>query len=354
MHCPNQTSQKIIGVVALLSFSLGLSLFGLGRSITVQAQESVSDQITLTAIPPRLGDDGSLKANPGETLQATIRVRNASAKKINILSLPQDFIVAADGSTPIPISETTPTRWSLASWITVAPGSQTLEPNETKSLSVIIDIPEDALPGGRYAMIVHQPTPERVAENQVAEYSKSQTGVSQRVGTLIYVNVNGPINEDAYIRNFSMPVFSEYGPVPFTFSVDNLSDIHIHPNLKLEITNMFGKKVADLNLESKNVFPLTQREFSGKYDQIWGTGKYFATLTMNYGNTGKIAIAKVSFWLFPVTLAVAALAIILVIIAIFILVRRHLIARRHDQTKHIQELETKLKELQQDHHQPLS
>lgn len=354
MRCPNQNSLKLFRKIALISAVFIALIFGLGSAITIQAQELVSDQVTLTAIPPRLGDDGSLKANPGETLQATIRIRNASSKKINILSLPQDFVVATDGSTPLPISESTPTRWSLASWITVAPGAQTLEPNETKSLSVIIEVPKDALPGGRYAMIVHQPTPERVAENQIAEYSKSQTGVSQRVGTLLYVNVNGPINEDAYIRNFSMPAFSEYGPVPFTFSVDNLSDIHIKPNLRIEITNMFGKKVADLEIESKNVFPLTQRDFSGKYDQIWGIGKYFATLTMNYGNTGKIAIARISFWLFPVTLAVAVMTIILVIVAIFIVVRRHLIARRHDQTKHIQELETKLKELQQDHHQPLS
>ena len=258
----------------------------------------------------------------------------------------------ADGSTPIPISETTPTRWSLASWITVAPSSLTLKPNEVASVSVVIEIPDDALPGGKYAMIVHQPTPEKVAQNQVAEYS--QSGVSQRVGTLLYIQVNGPVNEDAYIRNFNMPKFSEYGPVPFNFSIENLSDIHIHPNLKLEITNMFGKKVADLNLESKNVFPLTQRDFAGSFDQIWGTGKYFATLTMNYGNTGKIAIARISFWLFPITLAIAALTVLLVIIAIFIIVRRHMISRRHDQTKHIQELEAKLKEFQQDNRQPLS
>lgn len=351
MRCPNPNLLSSLRKNTLVSLAIVALIFGLGSARAISAQET-TDQLTLTAIPPRLGDDGSLKASPGETLQTTIRVRNASDQEVNIISLAQDFIVDADGSTPLPISEITPTRWSLASWITVAPSSLTLQPNQVASISVVIEIPKDALPGGKYAMIVHQPTPQKVAPNQVAEYS--QSGVSQRVGTLLYVQVNGPINEDAYIRNFNMPEFSEYGPVPFNFSIENLSDIHIQPNLKLEITNMFGKKVADLNLESKNVFPLTQRDFSGKYDQIWGTGKYFATLTMNYGNTGKVAIARVAFWLFPITLAIAALTILLVIIAIFIIVRRHMISRRHDQTKHIQELEAKLKEFQQDNRQSLS
>ena len=48
-------------------------------------------------------------------------------------------------------------RWSLASWITLTPTEQLLQPNQTVGINVIIEVPEDALPGGHYAMITHQP-----------------------------------------------------------------------------------------------------------------------------------------------------------------------------------------------------
>ena len=54
-------------------------MIGLARPLTSQAQtaqpaETQSDSITLTAMPPRMGDDNSLSAAPGEKLQTTIKV----------------------------------------------------------------------------------------------------------------------------------------------------------------------------------------------------------------------------------------------------------------------------------------
>jgi len=335
MICP--ILKKTTNFLVLLALIGG---FLLNANSSSAQLENTDNQVTLTAIPPRIGDDGSLKANPGETIQTTIRVRNASPAKINILSQAQDFVIDKDGSTPVPITDPTPTRWSLASWISLAPATHTLEPNETVSLAVVIDVPADALPGGHYAMITHQPNTGKTSSGG------SLSAVSQKVGTLVYVFVNGPINEEAYIRNFTSPNFSEYGPVNFEFNVENLSDIHIQPNLRMEITDFVGKKVADLPLESKNIFPLTERGFESKWNQIWGYGHYTATLVMNYGVSGKVAIAKIGFWLFPLTLVIAILLLVLVLIAILIAIKSHLRHRQNDQTKQISELQSKIKELE--------
>ena len=347
MSCPDKTKSQLSRLFAFSLLTAGLVFLGKTHYLaSVFAQGADENQVTLTAIPPRLGDDGTLKGDPGETLQTSIRVKNSSSTQINIVSQAQDFVIGADGSTPLPIIESTSTRWSLADWVTIAPNSQTIQANEVKALSVVIEIPADALPGGHYAMITHQPTPEKLDTAEVDQLTESQSGISQKVGTLLYVFVNGPINEEAYIRNFKMPAFSEYGPVPFSFSVENLSDIHIQPNINLEITNMFGKQVASINLESKNVFPLAERPFDGKFEQIWGTGKYFATLTMNYGQSGKVVIAKLSFWLFPITLVLAVIIALLVVVAMIIIIRRHLISKKNDQSARIKELENKLQDLE--------
>jgi hypothetical protein len=353
MHCPTpkRTHRSIITTFLFL-FSVVVS-FSFVQVVLAQTETPVesattTSQTTLTAIPPRLGDDGSLTASPGEVLQDTVRVRNTSDKPLNILSSVHDFVLDVDGSTPIAVTDQNlSNRWSLASWITIAPNLQTIQPNETKIISVIIAVPDDALPGGHYAMITHQPSTEAVPKDgEAADTKLSATGISQRVGTLLYVNVKGAINESAFVRSFNIPKLTEYGPVPYSFTIENQSDIHIQPGLMLEFRDMLGRKVDQVAIESKNIFPLTERRFEGSWEKVWGTGRYTATVTMNYGSQGAIAIAKTSFWLFPFTLVVAALLTLLVLLAMFIAVRRHMIHRKTDQSAKIKELEEKLSRLE--------
>ena len=353
MHCPTpKYARKSIIITLLFVFSVTLSL-SLTQVVFAQSETSVeptatTSQTTLTAIPPRLGDEGSLAANPGEVLQATVRVRNTSDKPLNVLSAVNDFILDSDGATPVAVTDQNIyNRWSLASWITIAPNLQTIQPNETKIISVVIAVPDDALPGGHYAMITHQPSTEAVPKNgETVDAKLSATGISQRVGTLLYVTVKGAINESAFVRSFNIPRLTEYGPVPYSFTIENQSDIHIQPGLMLEFRDMLGRKIEQIPIESKNIFPLTERRFEGNWNKIWGTGRYTATITMNYGSQGAIAIAKASFWLFPFTLVVAALLAMLVLLAMAIAIRRHLIHRKTDQSAKIKELEEKLSQLE--------
>lgn len=315
----------------------------------VIAQTAELAQSSLTAIPPRLGENFSLKIKPGEKIQTSVRVRNGSSQAMTVQSLAQDFIVDLGGETPIAINDQVSNRWSLASWLMLTPSVQVVQPGEIAIVNVIIEAPDDALPGGHYAMITHQPN---FGGSEISsDFSltpKSAANLQQRVGTLLYVMVDGPINEAAFIRELNFPKFTEYGPVPFTFTVDNQSDIHISPQIGVEIYNLLGRKIETIELKSKNVFPFISRGFEGQWDRIWGFGPYTAKVVMSYGTTGQIAIAKTSFWLLPITLLMAILIIILVIIAVTIVIRRHLLHRRQDQQAQIEILEGKVSELEQE------
>lgn len=328
----------VLGLVILT----GLSLPAITKAQTAPPAEEVSDVITLTAMPPRLGDDHSLSVKPGEKLQTTIKVRNNSQQAFTINTAVNDFIIGEDGETPIAITEDVDYRWSLENWLILAPEFQTLQPRQTGIINVIIDVPEDALPGGHYAMITHQP----VGLNGEKFQDSAASKINQRVGTLMYVLVEGPINEEAFIRDFTMPKFTEYGPVPFSFTVDNQSDIHIRPDISVEIYNIFGIKVDTVVLESKNVFPMVGRNFNDEWDQVWGTGYYRAKLIMSYGSEGSITIANTSFWLLPITLVIAAIIVILTLVAIFIVIRRHLIHRNSDDKQRMEMLEEKISQLE--------
>lgn len=315
---------------------------------SVLAQKTTSQptpdqtQMSITAIPPRLGEDNSLKALPGEKLQVQLRVRNLSNNTANIVTTAQDFILSEDGETPISIDDSTSNRWSLASWLTITPTENLVEPKQTIGINILIDVPEDALPGGHYAMILHQPNK---ATGDFEIEGNSQSSVKQRVGTLLYVVVDGPINEEAYIRNFTFPKFTEYGPINFSYTVENNSDIHITPQMNVEIFNIFNQKVDDIKISPKNVFPLTSRDFNGEWRRIWGFGPYNAKLTMSFGTNGSIVVANKMFWLLPIKIVIAVLVGLLIVIITTLSVKRHLNHRADANKKKILDLENKIQEM---------
>lgn len=350
----NQTKSKTkniykLGILgSILGLTLALGLIVLPKHLLAQETPANEDQVTLTAIPPRLGDDNTLVLKPGEKKQVQIRVRNSSDRSLPILSQATDFIIGEDGETPVPVTEDTSGRWSSAEWLTMVPQGQTLQTQETGMINVLIEVPEDALPGGHYAMITHQPNAEGLSAGESVGAVDSASGISQRVGTLMYLIVEGDINEEAFIREFNIPNFSEYGPVPFSYTVENASDIHITPKTKVEITDMFGRKVDEIVVGEKNVFPMMNRDFEGEWEQVWGYGKYDAQATMSFGTAGKIVVAKTSFWLIPIKLIIAILIVLLTLIAVIITVYRHIAHRRSTQSSKVELLERRLQELERE------
>lgn len=327
-----------------LTFSFGAFLLSPVAEVA-HAQES-ANQITITAIPPRVGDDNSLVIAPGKSKQVDLRVNNSSPNAVTIRSNTLDFIVGEDGETAIPVaSNPESNRWSLSSWVVLTPAEQTIEAGETVTVRALITVPEDALPGGHYAMVVHLPNSGSLEEEGSDTTASQVSAVSQQVGTLLYAVVEGDVHEEAYVRDFSFRQFSEFGPVPFSYTVDNQSDIHIRPQVGIEIRNFFGKKVGMIQPESRNVFPYDSRSFEGEWDQIWGFGPYTAKLVMSFGEQGSVIVANSSFWIVPVKLVITVVLITLIIIAALISIRRHLIHRKTDQSARIRELEEQLKQV---------
>lgn len=343
----NSAYLKKSAVRSLLTiFLLTLVIFTTLKITSIaQAQLSKrSEFVSLTAIPPRLGENRGLRAKPGEKIQTTVRIVNTSNRAVPVNTSVKDFLIAENGETPIALEGETviSNRWSLASWTSLSPTDQILAPKQSSVINVLIEVPLNALPGGHYAMVVHKPNNEQV----VGEGSQSE--ITQQVGTLLYFLVEGPINEEAFIREFNFPKFNEYGPVPYSFIVENLSDIHIRPQARIEITNIWGKKVDSIQLEPKNVFPLTSRTYQGTWDRIWGFSYYTARIVMSYGTQGNIVVASTKFWLLPIKIVVAAIVILLSITVVIISLRRHIIHRNQDDKKKIEMLEQKVHQMEEE------
>lgn len=268
----------------------------------------------LTALPARLGDDGALLAKPGEVIEIEVRVRNASDVPVRVQTLVEDFVIGEDGKTPIPVVGQRDSRWSLSGWLRLVSSPELLAARESRVIPITITVPQDALPGGRYAMIMHEPLPDQ---------KEAQTSVSQRVGTLLYLRVAGVVNEEAHIRNLTLPSFSEHGPVSLEFAVENLSDVHIRAQAQAIIRDPLGKEVARLELGEQNIFPYTMRSFSQNWNQKWGWGRYTAEVQVLYGSSNQVLTQTTAFWFFPLRLVLFILLALIVIFAlVFAIVQR--------------------------------
>lgn len=321
-------TQKIIIFLLILSTIYHLSS-------TISFAQSIEG---LSAIPPRL--EITVKAN--EVVSHVIKVRNESSQEKNIVTSVQDFIVNDNKGTPVVVSVTEEdNRWAASSWIQISPSSMRLKGGETKALVLTVTPPINALPGGHYAMAIHSP------DNELSVLDSTGAAIQTRVGTLVYITIPGDIKENAAIKDFTAPKFSEFGPINFKSIIQNLSDIHIRPAGNITITNMIGmKSFIQFNKNETNIFPLKTREFEDQLKKKFLFGRYKAELNAVYGTTGQVATGGLIFWVLPWRLMIL-LAFAVAIIAFIIITKKNKIIKVEDTQEKVDELEAELEALKQ-------
>jgi uncharacterized membrane protein len=104
--------------------------------------------------------------------------------------------------------------------------------------------------------------------------------------------------------------------------IKNESDIHITPSPTITVKNIFGKEVANMVLDAKNVFPFTERDFSDVWDKKWGFGPYTLSLEAAYGLQGQAMTAHAVIWLIPVTIIIIILLSILLVMAVVMMLKK--------------------------------
>lgn len=254
----------------------------------------------------------NLTADPGQSIKTQISLRNVSRDKLLVKSQINDFTAAGEDGTPkILLDEEAnePTPYSLKGWIN--PLAQlTLEPQRIRQLPVTIKVPANAAPGGYYGVVRFTATPPELNETGVS--------LSASLGSLILVRVNGAASEKLEVEEFFASEIAENSkakgifqsaPIKFTQRIKNSGNVHEQPSGQVTITDMFGKKVAavNVNLPPRNVLPASIRKFEQPLDKsVIGNkrlfGKYTAELKLTYGANKQTVSETITFWVIPYTL----------------------------------------------------
>ncbi|HSX02724.1 MAG TPA: hypothetical protein VLI05_05435 [Candidatus Saccharimonadia bacterium] len=241
-----------------------------------------------------------LSADPGQTVTASIRVRNVASGELIAKGKADDFGAGSDesGKPKLLLNETGATRFSLKYWVQSVP-DLTLAPQELKTATITIKVPANAEPGGHFGVIRFTAVPPDVQGTGVA--------LSASVGSLVLLRVSGAVTDKISLAEFSTSQsghpgsFFQHGPVDFLVRLKNEGSVHEKVQGTIAVTNTFGRKIASVVVNDKggNVLPDSIRRFDQQLGQKQLFGHYTATLSLTYLNGTKHVNAKLGFWVIP-------------------------------------------------------
>jgi len=312
-----------------------ISLFSLSQKISF-AQEG-----NIVVGPARQ----TIKIDPGSTKTLSIRFVNQSGLPLNGIFGVSDFIVTDEEGTPtfidsLPGGFSTP--YSASSWVTLPYQEITIPAKDLVTVQFKVEIPEDALAGGRYFGVYFEPGG-KIEKKQEEVIKKVGTAIETRIAGLVYLKVSGPVSESAFVSRFFAPVFMEYGPLPLQTQILNRGNYHITPTGTITVKNMFGKIIEEQTLKEQNIFPDAIRIYENNFGKKWMIGKYTYDLTATYGEGGQVLTASSYTWVLPYKLIII---IILTTIIIILAAKKIWKALKKKQEKLENKLEEKIEEVE--------
>ncbi len=279
----------------------------IGAAFVLPAVSAASTGLTIQ--PIKVSDT----MKPGETVTGHILLSNASAEDVIVNISVQDF-VPTSGTESFQFVGRAPGVTSVRDWITInSPLEFKFKPGESKEIPYTIKAPADAEPGSHFGVIFFKATN--------AADQNAQIKVGTQVGVLAFVTIPGKFEQKGEVKSFTAPAFVQGGPVNLQMTFSNTGTVYFEPKGTIEISNMFGKKIAEVPIGGYAVLPTGLK----KMDFPWNVtglllGRYKAVASIYDTDGDLIASNTTSFWAVPVWYIIGfivVLAILFLVINFF-------------------------------------
>lgn len=307
----------------LLAFLVASPAFVLAQETEIPDVEAVSEEVSVEdSLDTRIvgGDfvgDYALQPakvevflKPGEERTEVFTFTNRTENTRDFVINLEDF-TSGEGEDAIRLLGEEEGPFSLKKFLFPEVTSFTLKPNEQIKLPVVIRVPFDAEPGGRFGSVIFK-----------LDSSSDLPGVTtvSRVGALILAQIEGDIVEDSTLLDYKVNdrkggVFLK-GPFQFKIDVENNGNVHTVPWAMINISNMTGKLVESVPISAYFILPGSKRLKSLVWDADFAFGRYSAELEFNHGYDDKQDIETINFWVIPLKVIIIAIAIFLLFVII--------------------------------------
>jgi len=244
------------------------------------------------------------KTDPGAVISGKIFVLNEEGETQTFYVAFEKFIEQGGEKKFLPGEPT-----ELANWFKMEK-NVTIEPGQQKEIPFTVEIPQNAPPGGHFAVIWWGAAP-----------PGGQVAIVTRAGILVYVEVSGEVNEKGELLNFSLPkgnflVFRL--PEDFTVDFKNSGNTYLKPVGEIKIKNIFGSSIAafDVNDKERIILPEDAQSLniSKKFEKPpFALGLYKAELALSWGETQNNIQKSIYLFVFPWKIVILAIIILVIL-----------------------------------------
>jgi len=316
--------KRILLFVLSVTVVLGLAAFG------VCAQEAGGVDIS-----PHIIDE---QGEAGGIFEHSLTVSNNTERKVNLYPVVNN-LTAKQGRQEFTNNGETDRSRSLANWIEVTRGVQELDPGESKTLPLKIDISPYAKPGEYYASVTLAAGSDRYAAEK-----KMKSSNQPRV--LVNLVIEEHIVENAQIKSFETGKKVNFSyPVSFALKIKNSGNQKAKPVGEIFVYNRRGKEVAALPLSAgqNGIKPSNSQILETAWEKGAGMGRFKAKVQMDYGRESTRDLQDtLYFWVLPWPwVAAFSFGILILLFGLFYLLFRkaHHIHHQPSQTPPSQEKE---------------
>lgn len=246
-----------------------------------------------------------INADPGDVVRGELFLMNEEKKGTKTFYPDFEKFIEEGGT-----KKFIPEESDLATWFEIN-YPITLNSLEGKNIPFTLRVPEDASPGGHFAVIWWS----------AASPEAGQVSIVTRAGILVYLTVSGEIKEEGQVLEFTTQNRKKFigsPPINFTMNFENTGNVHLKPKGEIQIKNIFGKTKDIINLNQKDVsiLPQSKKTLSEEWNfSGFVFGPYKANLKLIYGDTQQ-EIQK-SFWIVIIPWKKLLLLILIIVLIFF-------------------------------------
>jgi hypothetical protein len=245
--------------------------------------------------------------NPGEEIKFYIYTRNDGEAAGELYSIVKGF-TEDEAGTKIWVENAPEIEWFKI------PEKVSAPPGEMIEVPVVISVPQDAPPGGHFLAVGFGTAP--------AKQKGSGIAIGVNVLSLVYINVSGNRIDKISVSEFNAKKVYFSFPVKFAYKIKNVGNTYVRPTGDIEISNVFGRLVANLKVNERElqILPGKEKVLENEWKTNFAFGPYKAKFNIYYGlNQSQNLVFNYWFFMFPIKAIIIALA--LIIFVFFILPR---------------------------------
>jgi hypothetical protein len=259
-------------------------------------------------------------ARPGQTVEDVVAVTNYSDSPLRLDLYAADGFTPDDGGFDLRQRGEVPT--DVAAWVTVRSPQVDVAARSTVLVPLVLVVPENATPGDHVGGVVASFT------TTVTDGSGQQVAVENRVGSRIYLRVDGPLEPRLEIVDLRAGYDGTLNPVgqgavDVSFTVVNTGNIRLSGQQVVTVTGPFGVELGRVVLaDVPELLPGARQEQVGRIDGVWPAGRLSTEVELwAFDPVGEVEVppttASVDSWAVPWTLL-----LVLAVVAAGGLVRR--------------------------------